>query len=102
MKRPPIVMRGVLAGEKYRYRIQSLARGEADNRLLKLIFPARRRLLNWNMTPAPPVRLSAELRRDIRDHFVDDVAHLSRLIGHDLGHWLSVKDPASAEQEPGS
>jgi hypothetical protein len=45
-------------------------------------------LVSWNTAPAPPVRLSDALRRDIRARLSDEVGHLSGLIGRDLGHWL--------------
>ena len=48
----------------------------------------RTALLHWNRAPAPPVRMSADLAREIRDTLHEDRMELSRLLGRDLGHWL--------------
>lgn len=91
LKRPPIVMRGVMAGEKYRQRVKPLKKGTGrDSALIGAVMAGRKRLLRWNKAPASPIRLDAELRREIRERLVDDIAHLSRLIDRNLSHWLAV------------
>lgn len=97
LKRPPVATRAVLAGEKYRMRVRDLDRGDSGSAALKAVFAARRKLVNWNTAPAPPVRLSDALRRDMRERLSDEVIKLSGLIGRDLGHWLGgpIEKPAS-------
>ena len=87
-QRPPVATRALLAGEKFRQRVQPLKRPKADPALVRAIFAARKRLLAWNRTPPPPPHLSTEMRLEISARFVDDVEHLSRVIGRDLNHWL--------------
>lgn len=43
------------------------------------------RRLNSSAAPRPP--LSPAMTRTLRDHFADDVALLSKLLGRDLCHW---------------
>jgi hypothetical protein len=88
LKRPPVVARGVLAGEKFRMRIRPMDRDDADSVLLRSVFAARKRLIDWNAVPLPPVQLADDVRRDIRERLAGEVALLSELIGRDLGHWL--------------
>ena len=89
LKRPPKATRAILAGEKYRQRVKPLDGEKArDSALTKAILAGRKRLLRWNKAPAPPVHLSADLRREIRETLADDVALLSRLSERDLSHWL--------------
>jgi len=45
-----------------------------------------RRLRTRTMRPAPP--LPADLRKELGDHFRDDIAKTSVLIGRSLEHWL--------------
>jgi hypothetical protein len=89
MKRPPKATRAILAGEKFRQRVKPLEGTKArDPVIAKAILAGRKRLLRWNKAPAPPIHLTGELRRDVRETLNDDIARLSRLIGRDLGHWL--------------
>ena len=88
LKRPPMLARGFLGGEKFRMRVTPVAHKDSDSTMLKSIFAARKRLVEWNSVPLPPVRLSDDLRRDICERLTDEVALLSELIGRDLGHWL--------------
>lgn len=93
LKRPPVALRGIMAGEQYRQRVKPLDDGRANGRdpaLLKALMAGRKRLLRWNQAPAPPIRLDERLRREIRDTLSDDVARLSALTGRDLSHWLAV------------
>jgi hypothetical protein len=46
-----------------------------------------RRLRTRNLKKAPP--LPAELKVELRQHFRDDIARTSDLIGRSLDHWLS-------------
>lgn len=88
LKRPPVAARGVLAGEKFRMRIRPMAGDDGNSALLRSIFAARKRLIEWNAVPLPPVDLADDVRRDIRERLTGEVALLSELIGRDLGHWL--------------
>lgn len=88
LKRPPVAARSVLAGEKYRMRVRNIERKDSGSAVLKAVFAARKKLMSWNSAPAPPVRLSDALRRDIRGRLSDEVAKLSEVIGRDFGHWL--------------
>ena len=97
LKRPPEATRAILAGEKYRQRVKPLDRGKGrDSALVKAVLAGRKRLLRWNKAPAPPIRLSAELRGRIRETLAEDVALLSRLIDRDLSHWLGGPGPEAA------
>jgi hypothetical protein len=97
LKRPPKATRAILAGEKYRQRVKRLdGDKKEDPALARAILAGRRRLLDWNKAPAPPIQLSAELRRELRETLADDVALLSRLLGRDLSHWLGGTAPAAA------
>ena len=95
LKRPPKATRAILAGEKYRQRVKPLdGEKSGDSALTKAILAGRKRLLRWNKAPAPPIRLSAEMRREIRETLAEDVALLSRLLDRDLSHWLGGTGPA--------
>ena len=90
LKRPPMAVRGFMAGEKYRLRLKPLDKPERPSPLLSAVMGGRKVLLDWNKAPAPKVTLDAALRRDIRETLAEDIAHLSRLLDRDLGHWLAV------------
>ena len=91
LKRPPVVTRAVLAGEKYRLRVGAGGRPKQDPPLVRALLAGRKKLLRWNNSaPPPPVHLPERLKAEIRDRLADDVGHLSRLIGRDLGHWLAL------------
>jgi hypothetical protein len=45
-----------------------------------------RRVRTRNLRTAPP--LPPELKRELTEHFRDDIARTADLIGRDLGHWL--------------
>jgi hypothetical protein len=92
LKRPPVAT-SVLAGEEFRRRVVSKPRRPPSVPVRKLM-EARKALLRWNKAPAEPVRLSRRMQEELRAAFADDVAHLGRLLGRDLSHWLRVSDEA--------
>lgn len=47
-------------------------------------------LTSWNEVPQPRPQLQPEFKRELASVFLDDVKLLSRLVGHDLSHWLST------------
>ena len=87
LKRPPVVTRAVLAGEQYRQRVTKKPKRQAGA-LSKALMGTRKRLIAFNQVPAPPTRISAEVRAEIRELLSDDIDQLGRLIGRDLSHWL--------------
>lgn len=108
LKRPPTRVRVVMGGEKLRQRIKKIDSNGPEPWLVRLILRIRRRLLNWNEAAAPDLTLSPEMQAEIRRALSNDVAHLARLLGRDLSHWLggvpkaNMERPAEppAEQEP--
>src|SRR4051812_21405047 len=86
LKRPPAATRAFLAGEKFRHRVRSLEASSTPPVWARAVFAGRKRLLDWNRLPAPPVQISPALQREMRATFAGDVALLERLIGRDLGH----------------
>jgi hypothetical protein len=100
LKRPPVVTRHVLAGELFRERVRRLDRDRTPSALMRAIFGARKRLLEWNEAPAPEPNLPNALRREICDTFASEIALLSDLLERDLSHWLdgavSTSFPAPA------
>lgn len=93
LKRPPVAT-SVLAGEKFRRRVVDKPK-RARSLPVRKLQEARKALLRWNKAPAPPIRLDRAMQEQLRAAFADDVAHLGRLIGRDLSHWLKVSDQAS-------
>ena len=92
LKRPPVLMRRLLASEEYRRRTGMLARPRKPRGLIATwLMRARAEVLEWNTIPAPPIRLSERLRCEIRETYQDDVALLGRLIGRNLDHWLDTR-----------
>ena len=99
LKRPPIA-RTVLAGEQFRQRVVPKP-DRGPSWPTRKIMEARGALLRWNRAPAPPVRMSPALAREIRETLGDDVRILAGLLGRDLGHWLgSPETPRHARTEP--
>ncbi|CAA9505273.1 MAG: hypothetical protein AVDCRST_MAG62-196 [uncultured Sphingomonas sp.] len=92
LKRPPVAT-SVLAGEKFRRRVVSKPKRSTPFALRKLQ-EGRKALLRWNKAPSPAIRLSRDMQQRLRTEFADDVAHLGRLIGRDLSHWLALSDQA--------
>ena len=88
LKRPPVPLRLVLGGEKFRQHIKPLREEAGTSRPLKAILSARARLLAWNEAPAPRIDVPPQLRREIAQFLAPEIAKLSRVIGRDLGHWL--------------
>lgn len=89
LKRPPSVALSILGSEAHQFRFSNGHKRHGRS-LSKTILAARKRLIQWNRTPAPPVQLSARVQADIRARFRDDVRSLERIISRDLSHWLST------------
>jgi hypothetical protein len=101
LKRPPIATRALLAGEAYRQRVGKVEKRKKSSPLALAVLASRKRLLRWNKVPAKPTPLPFSLKREICESFAGEVAHLSRLIGRDLSHWLDGKtNPASPADTP--
>lgn len=98
LKRPPVVTRKILAGEKFRQRVKHLNGNKPDSPAVRAILRQRKRLLSWNKAPSPPVRIDPQVRAEIRERLAGEIDHLSELLGRDLGHWLGRRTvaPASA------
>jgi hypothetical protein len=96
LKRPPKVIRSLLASDAYLHRENSKSSIKPDTvsaaRQLKRI---RKRLLAWNRTEAPPRVLSGRLRSPICAVLEDDIADLSDLVGRDLSHWFQGDGPVA-------
>lgn len=94
LKRPPVA-RTILAGEIFRQRVTPKPHREpswASRKFMQI----RRSLLRWNRAPAPPVKMSAELKAEIRDALDADRQQLAKLLGRNLDHWLGGKmEPAA-------
>jgi hypothetical protein len=97
LKRPPVA-RTVLAGKHFRRRVASKPH-RAPSWVTRKVMAGRTALLHWNRTPAPPIRMSASLAREIRETLHEDRLELSRLLGRDLGHWLGGSRPKRAKDE---
>jgi Sulfotransferase family len=97
LKRPPVA-RTVLAGKHFRRRVASKPH-RPPSWVARKIMAGRTALLRWNRAPAPPVRMSAALAREIRDTLHEDRMELSRLLQRDLGHWLGGARPKRAKGE---
>ena len=91
LKRPPIATRALLAGEAYRQRVGKVEKRKKSSPIASAILAGRKKLLRWNKVPAKPAPLPDWLKREICETFADEIAHLSRLIGRDLSHWLDGK-----------
>jgi hypothetical protein len=96
LKRPPVVTRAVLAGEKYRQRVVDKPAKEPGAGT-KAVMKLRKTLIAWNEAPPPPTRISPEVEREIREKFSADVDMLAGLIGRDLSHWLGRGDAKQAD-----
>ena len=93
LKRPPSFARDYLAGKQFRQRARKLERADApDDRVTERIFSLRKRLLRWNRTKLVKRPIPIAVQRDIRARLEGEVAHLGRLIGRDLSHWLKVRE----------
>jgi len=92
LKRPPKALRGALAGRHHHLRVKPIGTdGERSEGLFNAVFRIRKALLRLNTVPSRRRPLSAEMQREIRDVFEDDVARLARLLDRDLSHWLTVQ-----------
>jgi hypothetical protein len=90
LKRPPVATRAVLAGEQFRERVKPI-QDKQPGPIASAVLRTRKRLLRWNKAPAPPIRISPDVRRDIACKLEGEVAELGRLLGRDFSHWLQVK-----------
>lgn len=91
LKRPPIATRAVLAGEAYRQRVtRSNGRGP-ESAVVRAVLAGRKKLLQWNKMPAPPIHLSDGLADEISATLGSEIERLSTLIDRDLSHWLNGK-----------
>ena len=94
LMRPPVITRRLVAGKHMRRRtekVDKLKKGESG--LMQSIERGRKRLLEWNRTKAPPIKLSPKTRAEIREHYRPDIDHLGRILGRDLSHWLPLVKP---------
>ncbi len=99
LKRPPVVMRGVMAGWHYRQRVKKLKKRPAVvEAAVAGVIRLHKAALRLNGRPARPAPVPVDVRREIRAAFVEDVARLSRLTGRDLSHWLRVESPEHEAQ----
>ena len=96
LKRPPVVTRAVLAGEKYRQRVVDKPAKEPGTGA-KAVMKLRKKLIAWNEAPPPPTRIPPEVEQEIREKFSVDVDMLAGLIGRDLSHWLGRGDAKQAD-----
>ena len=91
LKRPPIATRAVLAGEAYRQRVsRSNGRGP-ESAVVRAVLAGRKKLLQWNRMPAPPIQLPDWLADEVSATLGSEIEHLSKLIDRDLSHWLNGK-----------
>lgn len=89
LKRPPVVTRRILAGGHYRQRVEAVDKLSRDPpRMVRAVMAVRKRLLDWNKAPAPPVEIAPDVRSDIRSRLYADIQDLGDIIGRDFGHWL--------------
>lgn len=86
LKRPPKMVRTVMAGEKFRQREKALDAGQGA--LVSGIFRVRKAVLEWNKVPAKRTPLDPVMREQITNTLRDEVILLSRVIDRDLSHWL--------------
>jgi hypothetical protein len=89
LKRPPKATRAYLAGKAFRQRAKAV--DDDDDKVAERIFAVRKRLLRWNQVPYVKTEMPVALQEDIRARLKNDIAHLGRLIGRDLSHWLEVR-----------
>lgn len=100
LKRPPKVMRSVLAGEQFHQREKKL--GDGASKPPPAILRVRKRLLDWNKVPAQRDPLDPALREMIIERMRDEVILLSRILNRDLSHWLGgvpEADPGKDETQ---
>ena len=99
LKRPPALLRSALGGEKLRQRIKPLGAEAGTPTMMRTVFAARARLLDWNEAPAPAIVLPEELRREIAHRLAPDIALLSQVINRDLRHWLDGAHSGAAQAD---
>ena len=100
LKRPPKAVREYLAGEHYRQRERNLDDESDGIPALGKVLSVRKRLLRWNRMPHSRRPLPLALQQEIRLHLREEIDHLGRLIGRDLGHWLQPRSGSRSEASP--
>jgi hypothetical protein len=88
LKRPPKAVFSLIANPK------DLLRAGKTGRLELMgfgghLFAAAERVLEWNRTDPPAVKLSEEMEAELREWMRDDILRLAELIGRDLSHWIA-------------
>jgi hypothetical protein len=91
LKRPPRSLT-TLGGELYRSHFQAGPKLE-PGRLAKAVLAARLRVLAWNRSPAPRMRIDPEIRSEMVAMFNADIARLGDILDRDLSHWLDENEP---------
>lgn len=91
LKRPPIATRALLAGEAYRQRVTRLNGTNPESAVVRAVLAGRKKLLQWNRMPAPPIHLPDWLAGEIGESLAEEIGRLSALINRDLSHWLNGK-----------
>jgi hypothetical protein len=101
LKRPPKAVRGYLAGEHYRRRVQKNP-DERNGKAVALdaVMSVRKRLLRWNRTEAPKREVPLHVQQEIREALHGEVERLGALIGRDLSHWLQPREGSSRLASP--
>lgn len=92
LKRPPKFARGYLAGRHFAQREKTLDGDGRKDSVTDKVFSIRKRLLRWNKIPAVKMPIPVRVQQEIRAALKDDIAHLGRLLGRDLSHWLEVRE----------
>ena len=64
--------------------------------MVRTVFAARKRLLDWNRAPAPTIESCLNFARKSATSLAGEIRHLSRLIRRDLSHWLAGQGAALA------
>jgi hypothetical protein len=100
LKRPPKRVRSYLAGKHFRHRELGAHQAGSDGAVVEKVFTLRKRLLRWNRVPAAEQSIPIRLQKEIRSRLRDEVAHLERLTGRDLGHWLQPRSARSKLASP--
>lgn len=93
LKRPPKAARSLLASAADLHREGHQVRPRPS-----FLMRARKRLLKWNRTVAPPTLLSRALREEMSATFASDIDMLSNLLGRDFSHWLDGSDPLASPE----
>ena len=93
LKRPPRMLLPYLASIRHQGRFDK----KAGRKAVKTAPGSgskslRKRLLRWNRLADVKQPVPLAVKREIRDHYQEEVDRLAKLIGRDLGHWLQPSD----------